>query len=42
LSNWQMKHPIHDIEWEADDNNWEGVIEMINSGTELIESVKSR
>lgn len=42
LSNWQMKHPIHDIEWEADENNWEGVIEMINSGTELIESVKSR
>lgn len=42
LSNWQMKHAIHDIEWEADDANWKEVIKMINSGTELIESVKSR
>lgn len=42
LSNWQMKHPIHDIEWEADENEWGGVIAMINSGTEVIEEVKSR
>jgi hypothetical protein len=42
LSNWQMKHEKHEIEWEADENMWGGVIEMINSGTEAIESVTSR
>jgi len=42
LSNWQMKHPVHDIEWEADENEWGGVIAMINSGTEAIEEIKSR
>jgi len=42
LSNWLMKHPKHDIEWEADSENWDKVIGMINSGTALIESVKSR
>ena len=42
LSNWGMKHKPHDIEWEADENMWGGVIAMINSGHEVIESVKSR
>jgi hypothetical protein len=42
VSNWQMKHPKHEIEWEADENMWGGVIAMINSGTEVIEEVKSR
>jgi hypothetical protein len=42
VSNWQMKHPKHEIEWEADENMWGGVIAMINSGTEAIESVISR
>lgn len=42
ISNWQMKHPKHEIEWEADENEWGGVIAMINSGTEVIEEVKSR
>jgi hypothetical protein len=42
LSNWGMKHKPHDIEWEADENMWGGVIAMINSGHEAIESVKSR
>ena len=42
LSNWQMKHPIHEIEWEADAGEWDGVVAMINSGTEAIEEVKSR
>ena len=41
LSNWQMKHAKHEIEWEADENEWGGVIAMINSGTEAIESVIS-
>ena len=42
ISNWQMKHPKHEIEWEADENEWGGVIAMINSGTKAIESVTSR
>ena len=37
-----MKHSKHEIEWEADENMWGGVIAMINSGTEAIESVISR
>jgi hypothetical protein len=41
-NNWQMKHPKHEIEWEADANEWGGVIAMINSGTKAIESVSSR
>jgi hypothetical protein len=42
LSNWQFKHEIHDIEWEADANEWGGVIAMINSGTSIVSEVKSR
>lgn len=42
LSNWQLEHEIHDIEWEADSNMWGGVIAMINSGTSIISEVKSR
>lgn len=42
LSNWQLKYPHFDIEWEADDQNWNRVIAMINSGTAVIEEVKSR
>jgi len=42
LSNWQMRYPKHEIEWEADAGNWDKVFEMINSGTERIAEVKSR
>ena len=42
LSNWQFKHPVHDIEWAADSHSWTEVFKMINSGTAKIESVKSR
>ena len=42
LSNWQFKFPIHDIEWEADAQNWDEVFRMINSGTSTIEKIKSR
>ena len=42
LSYWQFKHPIHDIEWEADVGEWQGVIAMINSGTSKVSEVKSR
>jgi hypothetical protein len=42
LSNWGMKHKPFEIEWEADENMWGGVIAMVNSGHEAIESVMSR
>jgi len=42
LSNWGMKHTPQEIEWEADENLWGGVIAMVNSGYEVIESVVSR
>jgi hypothetical protein len=42
LSNFQFKHQVHEIEWEADENMWGGVIAMVNSGTSVIESVTSR
>jgi hypothetical protein len=34
--------PPHDIEWEADDNNWGAVVNMINTGTSKISTVKCR
>jgi hypothetical protein len=42
LSNFQFKHEKFEIEWEADLQNWGGVIAMINSGTSVIESIISR
>jgi hypothetical protein len=37
-----MKNEKHEIEWTADEEGWNEVIAMINSGTEAIESVISR
>ena len=42
FSNWQIKHSKSDIEWMADANKWNEVIRMINTGTSIIENVKSR
>lgn len=42
MSNYGMKHTTSDIIWEAEDHNWDKVIEMINSGTSVIESIKAR
>tara|TARA_R100000544_G_scaffold26900_2_gene13856 strand:+ start:969 stop:1274 length:306 start_codon:yes stop_codon:yes gene_type:complete len=42
LRNWSMKHEDHVIEWEADDNNWGSVVNMINTGTSKISTVKLR
>ena len=42
LSNWQFKIAIDDIEWSADDQNWDFVIKAINTSTSVIEKVKSR
>jgi len=42
LRNWSMNYQPHDIEWEADDNNWGSVINMINTGTSRVSTVKFR
>ena len=41
-SNWQIKHHRDDIEWIADEGNWEQVFKMINTGTSKIQSIKYR
>jgi hypothetical protein len=40
--NWQTKNRKDDIEWEADNGNWDKVFSMINSGTSKIEQIKYR
>lgn len=40
--NFQTKATKDEIEWEADDGNWNVVFDMINSGTSQIRSVRSR
>ena len=40
--NFQIKFDKDDIEWEADDSNWNKVFDMINSGTSKIDNIKSR
>ena len=42
FSNFQTRFNKSDIEWEADDSNWDKVFFMINSGTSRVESIKSR
>lgn len=42
FDNFQVKHPKYELEWEADENEWNNVIKLINSGTSVIESVQSR
>jgi hypothetical protein len=42
LSNWQMKHDYYELTWAADEQNWEEVIRMINTGTENVYEVRSR
>ena len=41
-SNFQTKHGKDDIEWIADEGNWDEVFDMINTGTSKIESIKYR
>jgi|TARA_R110000851_G_scaffold281736_1_gene435216 hypothetical protein len=40
--NFQTKFHKDEIEWEADDSNWDEVFRMINSGTSKIDNLKSR
>lgn len=42
FSNFQTEYEKYEIEWEADENNWQTVFKMINSGTSVIEKVRSR
>jgi len=42
LSNFQFKCQPYEIEWSADESEWNKVFKMINSGTSVIESVVSR
>jgi len=40
--NFQIEHGRDDIEWIADEGNWNEVFSMINTGTSKIESIKYR
>ena len=42
FSNFQTKFRKDEIEWAADDGNFFEVFKMINSGTSVINEVKSR
>jgi hypothetical protein len=42
LSNWQFNYEPHDIEWVADEEKWDEVIRMINTGTSVVSEAKSR
>ena len=42
LSNWQIKFERFELEWFADDEQWEDVVRMINTGTSVVASAMSR
>jgi hypothetical protein len=42
LSNFQFRYEPFEMEWQADEGNWDRVQTMINSGTSVIEKVISR
>lgn len=42
LSNWQMKHDTIDLCWAADEGHWDNVIQMINTGTSIVEKARQR
>jgi len=42
LSNFGFKSPVYEIEWAADEGNWIEVINIINSGYQLIDKIVSR
>ena len=41
-SNFGIKHEKFELEWEADQELWLGVVAMINSGYQKVESVQFR
>tara|TARA_R100000700_G_scaffold39868_1_gene53726 strand:+ start:2954 stop:3271 length:318 start_codon:yes stop_codon:yes gene_type:complete len=42
FSNFQIKAYADDLEWLADEGDWEKIIELINEGTQLVEKIKYR
>jgi hypothetical protein len=42
FSNMQAKFDRYDMEWAADEGNWNRVISMINSGTGRVSTARSR
>ena len=40
--NFQIKHSKLDLEWVADEGDWDNVFRMINTGVVVIEKVRSR
>jgi len=43
MSNFQMKGDYAtDLRWFAEDNEWNKVVDVINSGTEVVEAVRYR
>ena len=42
LSNFQFKVIPYEIEWAADEQNWDRVFKLINEGSILISEIKSR
>ena len=42
IDNFQIKYERHELEWAADSQDWEVVINMINTGTSVVEKVISR
>jgi hypothetical protein len=41
-SNFQIPHTKTDLEWDADENLWENVVNAINEGVVVIQSVRTR
>jgi len=43
LKNFGMKNDyVNDLEWSADEGNWEKVIDIINKGYQLVYAARSR
>lgn len=41
-SNFAFEEPVYEIEWAADEGNWNRVFDIVNSGYQKIEKVRSR
>ncbi len=42
LSNYQFTHEPWEIEWAADNQEWDQVRKMLDSGTAVVENIMSR
>ena len=42
FSNFSTKYGRDEMEWEADEAEWNEVFRMVNSGTSRVESIRSR